>query len=640
MRPWTPASLAAPLAIATVLAAAPFALKSARGETVKPIEIAATTGGQPEAVRADAPASGTLIASPATGFDKLADITAGNVELDARALPSLAMPPAPSASDLGIATTAPAAPAPAATAAPSPAAVPAAVADPRHAEILDGVRKLLGEPPAAARSGKQARQPKVDPDREDRTALASYYQSAQRLLWVDAKGLTARGEAAMREIRAADDYGLRSGDFDLPKRIVAEPQALADAETSIALAALKYARHARGGRVDPLELSPNLDRKPPVMGPAAVISGLADATAPDAYLRGLHPRHPQFERLRQKYLEARASGTAQVAAAAQEAPKPEPSSDAKAKVPKKQAAAEQASPPPATVKKLLANMEMWRWMPEELGQRHVFANVPQFTFSYVKDGKPIHSERIIVGKPQTQTPMFSDVMENVVFHPTWSVPDSIKVKEILPGLARGNNVMARQGLKAVYNGREIDPMSVDWRSVDIRNVHVFQPSGQSNALGLLKFNFPNSHHVYMHDTPLKPLFNQTVRTFSHGCVRVRNPQRFAEVILAEDKGWGPERIKALLDNPQQNNMVQLTNRIPVHIVYFTTWVDDDGKLATYRDMYGHEEKIHLGLDGKAHLIPRQKEDLGKVRADVVARLSENSFAQPNVLNWMKQMFGN
>lgn len=639
MRPWTAASLprlslAALLATATALAAAP-----SRAETPKPVEVAATTEGQKDAPRSDA--SGTVIASPATGLDKPSDSTAGSIELDTRALPSLSMPQAPSASDLGVAVTPPAA---TAAPAPAPSAVPAAVADTRQAEILDGVRRLLGADAApAGKSTKPVKDAKADPDKEDRAALAAYYQTAERLLWVDAKGLTPRGEAAMREIRAADDYGLRAGDFDLPKRIVADPQALADAEASIALAALKYARHARGGRVDPLELSANLDRKPPVMAPAAVIAGLAAASAPDAYLRGLHPRHPQFERLRQKYLEARASGTAQVAAApaAQEAPKPEPKSDPKAKASKKQPAADQAStPPPATVKKLLANMEMWRWMPEDLGQRHVFANVPEFAFRYMKDGKPIHSERIIVGKPETQTPVFSDLMENVVFHPTWSVPDSIKVKEILPGLARGSNVMQRQGLKAVYNGREIDPMSVDWRSVDIRNVHVFQPSGQGNALGLLKFNFPNSHHVYMHDTPMKPLFNNPIRTFSHGCVRVRNPQRFAEVILAEDKGWGPERIKSLLDTPQQNNMVQLTTRIPVHIVYFTAWVDDDGKLATYRDMYGHEEKVHLGLDGKAHLIPKKKEDLGKVRADVVARLSENSFAQPNVLNWMKQLFGN
>lgn len=639
MRPWTTASLTALLATATVIAAAP-----SLAEAPRPVEIAATSEGPKDAPRADAPASGTVIASPATGLDKPSDTTAGSVELDTRALPSLAMPQTPSASDFGVSMpVAPAATPPAATAAPAaaPSSVPAAIADPRQAEILDGVRRLLGSD--AAPAAKTAKPAKADPDKEDRAALAVYYLTAERSLWVDARGLTPRGEAAMREIRAADDYGLRAGDFDLPKRIVADPQALADAEASIALAALKYARHARGGRVDPLELSANLDRKPPVMAPSAVIAGLASASAPDAYLRGLHPRHPQFERLRQKYLEARASGSAHVAAApAQEVPKPEPKSDPKAKASKKQpAAAEQPStPPPATVKKLLANMEMWRWMPEDLGSRHVFANVPEFAFRYMKDGKPIHAERIIVGKPETQTPVFSDLMENVVFHPTWSVPDSIKVKEILPGLARGSDVMGRQGLKAVYNGREIDPRSVDWRAVDIRNVHVFQPSGPGNALGLLKFNFPNPHHVYMHDTPLKPLFNNPVRTFSHGCVRVRNPQRFAEVILAEDKGWGPERIKSLLDTPQQNNMVQLTTRIPVHIVYFTAWVDDDGKLATYRDMYAHEDKVHLGLDGKAHLIPRKKEDLGKVRADVVARLSENSFAGPNVFNWMKQLFGN
>jgi murein L,D-transpeptidase YcbB/YkuD len=145
----------------------------------------------------------------------------------------------------------------------------------------------------------------------------------------------------------------------------------------------------------------------------------------------------------------------------------------------------------------------------------------------------------------------------------------------------------------------------------------------------------------MHDTPTKPLFNSASRAFSHGCVRVRNPQRFAEVIFAEDRGWGPEKIRALLDVRKENNQVDLATKIPVHVSYFTAWVDDEGKLATYRDVYGYEDRIHLGLDGKAHLIVKKQENLGQIRAEVVGRLADNYASSPQgLLNWMGKLFGN
>ena len=461
----------------------------------------------------------------------------------------------------------------------------------------------------------------------DRTALGQFYAARQfEPVWHPSAGTTAGAAAIAAEVARAGDYGLRAADFDLPSTRAATSDAQrADAEVKLALAALKYARHARGGRVDPAQLSNYIDRKGELLEPKAVLEGLADAKEPDAYLRGLHPQHPQFEWLRQKYLEARNTP------AAAEATAPAGASAGKAKA---------ATPAPtSTARRLLANMEQWRWMPADLGDTYVWVNIPEFTLRVVKDGKVVHTERVITGKADTQTPIFSDQMETVVFHPMWGVPDSIKIKEILPSLARGGSVLAKNNLRLSYKGRDVDPQSVDWAQTDIRQLHVYQPPGGPNVLGVVKFVFPNKHQVYMHDTPTKSLFNATQRTFSHGCMRVRDPVRLAEVILGNDKGWGRERVASLAGaTAAQNNHVNLTRKIPVHITYFTAFVDEAGQTQLRPDIYGHEERIHMGIEGKAHLIARKKEDLGPVRAEVLSRLVE-ARQRPSNQNWIKQILG-
>jgi murein L,D-transpeptidase YcbB/YkuD len=249
----------------------------------------------------------------------------------------------------------------------------------------------------------------------------------------------------------------------------------------------------------------------------------------------------------------------------------------------------------------------------------------------------IHEERIITGKVDTQTPIFSDLMEHIVFHPFWGVPDSIKVKEVWPSLAGGGSMVERNGLRVQYNGRDVDPRSINWSSNDIRKFHVYQPPGPNNVLGVVKFMFPNKHQVYMHDTPTKNLFNSTQRTFSHGCMRVRNPMRLAEVILQEDKGWDAARVNGLVKGGPQNNHIYLDRKIPVHVTYFTAVVGDDGKLRMLPDVYGHEPKIQMGIDGKAHLIVKKKPSL--TPPDAIASMAEAKQNSP-LASWMKQVFGN
>ena len=501
----------------------------------------------------------------------------------------------------------------------------------------------------------------------DRAAIADYYAAQGfKALWVSQTGLSDKGRALVAELGRADDWGLEAKDFAVPT-LADEggqigPDALADAELTLSLSALKYARYARGGRIaDPArQLSSYLDRKPQLVDPKVVIGKLAAADAPDAALKGFNPQHPQFEKLRQKYLEMRAANAAeeiiripngpvlgpgktdpQVALlrkrlkvalpeAGPDKPVDENFFDDQLKAAVVAFQKEAGTRPDGYVgnatrallndvetlgpEKLLANMEEWRWMPEDLGSLYVTANIPEFTVRIVKDGAVIHTERVITGLPAKQTPVFSERMTSIAFQPRWNVPNSIKVNELWPSLSRGGTYFQRQGLRVSKNGRDIDPDSIDWEYEDIRAYDVYQPPGARNVLGELKFNFRNKHLVYMHDTNARGLFEETNRMFSHGCVRVRNPRRMAEILMHEDKGWGPEKIADLIANGPPNNEVPIDKRIDVHITYFTAWVDDAGELQTARDVYGHEKRITLALAGRWSEIDKGVDHLAPVRA--------------------------
>jgi murein L,D-transpeptidase YcbB/YkuD len=188
-----------------------------------------------------------------------------------------------------------------------------------------------------------------------------------------------------------------------------------------------------------------------------------------------------------------------------------------------------------------AEPERWRWLPHDLGPYYV-------TVRIVADCKTVHTTRVVVGKPDKQTPVFSDEMQEIVFNPFWNVPASIKVEEIRPYLREeaawffggggwNTAVLQRHNLRVKYLGRDIDPGAIDWNATDIRNFEIYQPPGPDNVLGHVKFVFPNKHDVYMHDTRQKFLFAQPVRAESHGCMRVQNPEQLALILLRRDQGW-------------------------------------------------------------------------------------------------------
>ncbi len=532
-----------------------------------------------------------------------------------------------------------------------------------------------------------------DKAREDLAALATFYTNRNYApLWVTATGLNAKADAAIAEIKKADDWGLVAADFVLPAPLAAgaSPAVLAEAETTLSAAVLKYARYARGGRIlsPATELSSYLDRTPQLLDPKDVMAKIAAADAPDAVLRGLNPQHPQFEKLRQKLLELRKGAAAPEMVRLPDGPllKPGTKHPDVALLRKRLKVAPPAATPdgaPAdetfydnalkdavmafqkekglrpdgvvgsgtravlndfdvlSPEKLLANMEEWRWMPEDMGDLYVWVNIPEFTVRVVKKGTVIHTERVITGLPDKETPVFSETMKTIVFRPRWNVPNSIKVHELWPSLARGGNYFSRQGLRLSQNGRPVDPESVDWSSTDIRRFDIYQPAGERNALGNIKFAFPNKHDVYMHDTPNKGLFNEASRPFSHGCMRVRNPERMAEILLGEDKGWDAAKIADLIAHGPENNEVQIDHPIPVHITYFTAWVDDNGETQMARDVYGHEKRITQALQGKWDQIAVGPNHLAPVKIDPELRASiqQSSSAFTSVGDLVQSIFG-
>lgn len=577
---------------------------------------------------------------------------------DAAATPAATPAPETPAEPAAPSETPPAAAPPAeqTQAAPTPAPV-----DP----VVAAVRDVVGDTTIAAKA-----------DAQDRDAASAFYQArSEGPLWVKSDGgFTAAGDAAIAEIRKADDWGLQATSYTLPEAGTdTSPQGLAKVETALTFAVLQYAREARGGRIDPVALSPALDQKPTLKEPKVVLEEIAKASAADAYLRDLHPKHEQFVRLREALLKLRAPATAEEPQDEALSVKIPPGKVIKPgaqhadvsllrrrlKVPaeagneniydeqlqeavmafqrasgiksngfvgKATRAAlngeDKGKPDPARdIQRIVNNMERWRWMPQDLGAFHIWNNVPEFKTRAMRDGKQVYEERIVVGLPQWATPSFSAKMRTIVFHPEWGVPDGIKQKELAPQLRRSSSsgglgifedlfggggggssssaVLRRHDLRVSYNGRPVNPDSVDWNRVDIRRFQFTQPSGPKNVLGIVKFLFPNKHDVYMHDTTAKHLFKQNMRAYSHGCMRVQNPVQFAELLLAEDKGWTPDQVGARFRMGGLNE-VKMDKPIWVHSTYFTAVVDDSGKLNTFADVYGFEPRVAAALTGKQY----------------------------------------
>jgi murein L,D-transpeptidase YcbB/YkuD len=244
------------------------------------------------------------------------------------------------------------------------------------------------------------------------------------------------------------------------------------------------------------------------------------------------------------------------------------------------------------IQQVAINMQRWRYMPDDLGERHFLVNIPYFHLVARESGKAVMDIRVVVGKPGNNTPIFSEDMESVVFSPYWNIPDTIAENETAPAVARDPNYLRRQGieiLRVSSSGTEtVDAADVDWDSADaVRGLAFRQKPGAGNALGHVKFLFPNKHNVYLHDTPADALFAKPGRAFSHGCIRVEEPEVLAKYVLKDYPEWTEEKMFAAMRSGVEKH-VKLKQTIPVHIAYFTAWVDDKGGLHFQPDIYGYD----------------------------------------------------
>lgn len=232
--------------------------------------------------------------------------------------------------------------------------------------------------------------------------------------------------------------------------------------------------------------------------------------------------------------------------------------------------------------KLKINMERLRWLPQELGERYILVNIPSFRVKVYDNQEVIYNTRAIVGRKDRRTPAFTDKMRHVVMSPTWTVPPTIMRKDKLPQL-RANPAAFDGSYEAIVGGRAVAPSSVNWHASNAASYTLRQKPGNNNALGRVKFLFPNSHAIYLHDTPNKSLFNKEVRALSSGCVRINDPQGFAEILLSNSQ-WNSDKIKKAM-NRSSELWANPSEELPIYLVYWTMWGEFDGSIQKARDIY-------------------------------------------------------
>jgi len=556
------------------------------------------------------------------------------------------------------------------------ATAPAAVSKPADAPKSEAATAPAAEPVKAASNVPAADQPVADKLREqlaaknlryfdrkgERQAVEKFYSTREYApVWTSAGSLTSTAKGVIARLKDASSEGLNPGDYPLPDFAAAtSPEALADAELKLTSSMLDYARHAQSGRMHFSQVSYDILYPEHPTDPAEVLANVTSAKDASAALDSYNPPHKLYKELKAKLAELRGQGDGPVATIAegpalaykagtkkQAAVIPEdprvPQLRAKlgisenpddTKYDDKVAAAvrkfqESADLKPTgvlddrTVKAInspkrdkiidtiLVNMERWRWLPRQLGvaslnNAYVILNVPDFTLKVMQGGSQVWTTRVVTGKPGNHaTPMLTETMKFITVNPTWNVPPSIIYNEYLPALQQDPTVLQRMGLRLERNRDG--------------SIHISQPPGEANALGRIRFNFPNKFLVYQHDTPDKHLFAKEERAFSHGCMRVQNPDQYAATLLnivMPNGGYTPEKIRGMYGHSEID--LKFPTPLPVNITYQTAFVDDAGKLQIRKDIYGRDAAM-LGL---------LKGGRGRDLENVVAR-AQPSYGRPN-----------
>ena len=244
------------------------------------------------------------------------------------------------------------------------------------------------------------------------------------------------------------------------------------------------------------------------------------------------------------------------------------------------------------IKQIIVNMERYRWVPDDLGNPHIVVNIPAFELYVREDEKQVLQMKVITGRSVTSTVLFSDSIEYIEMSPYWNVPRSIATKEILPKAKKNRNYITANNFEVLSGSGVVNPRKINWYRYNASNFpyQIRQKPGPTNSLGTIKFIFPNQYNIYLHDTPAKHLFNEAERDFSHGCIRVEKPLELAKYLLRNNPDWDEQKIEAhrKLSTPER---VYLDKKVPVYIMYFTAFVDQEGRMNFREDIYKHDDDI-------------------------------------------------
>ncbi len=485
---------------------------------------------------------------------------------------------------------------------------------------------------------------KVNATADVAAAVEDYYKAGKPLIWVSEAGITDQARAAMAALAAADVAGLSPEDYAVALPSDASDPAdpdkpakeLARFELALSAKLLTYINDTVRGRIDPNKLSGYHDFKRKSVNLKPVLNMARLSPDVGAYIRSRDPDNSQFVAMRDELARLRAEDD-QAGVVVTIAPdtllKPGQSNPELANILaaiKKQASdairmqhgavlESYAGTPDYTpelvavveafqqekglkpdgvigratiraltghsnaekIEKLIVAMEEIRWLPADFGPRYVFINQPAYMAYYVNDSHEQLSMRVVVGSKSNQTYFFQDQIETVEFNPYWGVPKSIIVNEMLPKLRQDPSYLDRLGYEVSYNGRTVSSTAVDWNTT--HSVDVRQPPGGDNALGELKILFPNAHAIYMHDTPSKSFFKRDMRALSHGCVRLAEPRVMAAAVMGTNVGEIAKQIAS-----GQNRAVQVPQKIPVYVSYFTAWPNKNGVVEYFDDVYGRD----------------------------------------------------
>jgi len=471
---------------------------------------------------------------------------------------------------------------------------------------------------------------------------AHYAANEYTPVWLTAGIPNPKSEQMLDALALAYEDGLDPADYAAMDLLelsgMTDPEDMAHFEVELSMAAVSFGQHLNAGRVNPRNISRELVIFPMAVAPDAILTNLRKTTQAKVYMRLLAPHTQRYERLRQALAAYRRIEENGGFSTVPDGPVLKPGAvddriptirqrmieagtlnpdlpvDGDGRIYDqglveavvrfqetmgleaigtvgKQTLTAMNTPISRRIFEIELNLERNRWLQNEFAPYHVFANLADQVVKLVRDDKTIHAELIQVGQPYHRTPEFNDVMEYVEFNPYWGVPSSIAVNEYLPKLRKNPGVLAAQNISVFSGGKQVSAGAVNWSAYGMGNFPftLRQEPGKGNALGRVKFMFPNDFNVYMHDTPAKAKFEESSRYFSHGCLRLNDPMKMAEMILGPE-GWDRARIDAVVASGK-NTIAKLKNPIPVYIVYLTAFVNKDGTINFREDVYGRDKAL-------------------------------------------------